>query len=161
MFVSGVYLSAIVAAGMYLGTTLVLIVDAVLLTSVCTILAGATPLNVRATCDRTYTVASGDTCDAISAAQNVSTYQLALDNPEIDANCDNLVVGETLCLGFQGADCTTVHVVVSGDGCATIADNANITLATLLANNPNVNAACSNIYPGEVLCTAATLVYGS
>ncbi|KAG6809464.1 hypothetical protein H0H92_016133 [Tricholoma furcatifolium] len=159
MFVSGFYLSAIVAAGMYL--------------------ARATPLQVRATCDRTYTVASDDTCDGISAAQSVSTlvittafrkewrtqplnrYQLALDNPEIDAACDNLIVGETLCLGFQGADCTSVHVVASGDGCDTIATNANTTLATLLANNPNVNAECSNIYPGEVLCTATTLVYSS
>ncbi|KAG6811289.1 hypothetical protein H0H92_008156 [Tricholoma furcatifolium] len=149
MFVSGFYVSAIVAAGGYLGTTLVLVIDAVLLTSVCAIIARATPLQVRATCDRIYTVASGDTCDGISAAQNVSTYQLGLDNPEIDAACDNLIVGETLCLGFQGADCTSVYVVASGDGCDTIATDANATLTTLLANNPNVNADCSNIYPGE------------
>ncbi|KAG6811287.1 hypothetical protein H0H92_008154 [Tricholoma furcatifolium] len=138
MFVSGFHLSAIVAAVMYL--------------------AKATPLQVRETCDRTYTVASGDTCDGISAAQKVSTYQLALDNPNIHAACDNLIVGETLCLGFLGADCTSVYVVASGDDCDTIATNANATVATLLANNPNVNADCSNIYPGEVLCTATFAV---
>ena len=55
-----------------------------------------------------------------------------------------------LCLGFVGEDCKKVHVVKNGDSCPTIASQANITSGELLTDNPNVNAACTNIYEGEV-----------
>ncbi|KAI8973079.1 hypothetical protein BD414DRAFT_499059 [Trametes punicea] len=110
-------------------------------------------------CARNYTVVSGDTCDGISAKTNTSTYQLATVNADkIDAACDNLAVGEPLCLGIIGQDCDIVHVVQSGDACQAIADDAGTTLAILLANNPNVNSQCTNIYPGEVLCTADQVI---
>ncbi|KJA16072.1 carbohydrate-binding module family 50 protein [Hypholoma sublateritium FD-334 SS-4] len=109
----------------------------------------------QAACARNYTVQAGDFCDKISAAQNVSTFQLATVNSAIiDPACDNLQVGEVLCLGLVGQDCDTVHVVASGDICDTIASQANITTAVLLADNPNVDAACTNIHIGEVLCVA-------
>jgi len=111
----------------------------------------------QAACARNYTVQPGDFCDKISAAQNSSTFQLASVNSAIiDSACDNLQVGEVLCLGLVGQDCTKVHVVASGDACGTIASQAEINTTVLLANNPNVNAACSNIYPGEVLCVGPT-----
>ena len=50
----------------------------------------------------------------------------------------------------MGQDCDTTHVIVSGDFCASVADTAGIDMNTLLANNPNVNSDCSNIYPDEV-----------
>ncbi|CDO76046.1 hypothetical protein BN946_scf184959.g4 [Trametes cinnabarina] len=79
------------------------------------------------------------------------SYQLATVNADkIDAACDNLAVGELLCLGIVGQDCDIVDVVQSGDSCAAIADDAGTTLDILLANNPNVNSDCTNIYPGEV-----------
>ena len=53
-------------------------------------------------------------------------------------------------MGLVGEDCDTVSPIQSGDSCSSIATAANITMATLIANNPNVNANCSNIYPGEV-----------
>ncbi|KAK7688038.1 hypothetical protein QCA50_008408 [Cerrena zonata] len=112
-------------------------------------------------CARTYTVQSGDFCDKISAAQNASTFQLADANKGvIDAACDNLFIGETICLGLTGEDCSTVAVVQDGDTCATITSAAGIQLSTLLANNPNVDANCDNIYVGEVLCTASTVIVG-
>ncbi|KLO09987.1 hypothetical protein SCHPADRAFT_907282 [Schizopora paradoxa] len=110
-------------------------------------------------CDRTYTVQLGDVCDSISAANNVSTFQLAHVNPGINADCSNLFEGEILCLGVAGEDCQTIHVVVSGDLCPTIAAAANISDSTLLSNNPNVNAQCSNIGIGEVLCTSSTIIH--
>ncbi|PIL31050.1 hypothetical protein GSI_05746 [Ganoderma sinense ZZ0214-1] len=110
-------------------------------------------------CARNYTVVSGDTCDGISAKENVSTYQLAtVNNATIDAGCDDLFVGESLCLGITGQDCDVTHVVVSGDNCEAIAQAAGTTLDILLANNPNVDSDCSNIYPGEVLCTADDII---
>ncbi|KAF9457405.1 hypothetical protein BDZ94DRAFT_233721 [Collybia nuda] len=124
-------------------------------------LANANPLKARAdpVCARTYTVVAGDTCDKISASEGVSTYQLATANAGvINAACDNLWVDQVICLALEGKDCSPVHVVVAGDSCDAIADAAGTTSATLLANNPNVDADCANIYPDEVLCVSPTVV---
>ncbi|KAI0344013.1 hypothetical protein BDW22DRAFT_1116267 [Trametopsis cervina] len=121
--------------------------------SVCQGYAVISARAIPANCARTYTVRPGDTCDAISAIESVSSFQLAEVNRDtIDPLCDNLFVGEPLCLGIVGQDCTSVHQVVTGDTCATIATAAGIELSTLLANNPNVNSACTNIHLDEVLC---------
>ena len=61
-----------------------------------------------------------------------------------------LVHAQPLCLGLVGQDCSTVAVVQAGDSCEGIAGTAGIPSTTLLANNPNVQSDCSNIYPGEV-----------
>ncbi|KAG2367129.1 hypothetical protein BDR07DRAFT_1449010 [Suillus spraguei] len=106
-------------------------------------------------CDRNVTVQAGDTCNAISAKHNVSTYQLAAVNSKIiDPACDNLSVGEVVCLGIKGQDCNVTHVMQTGDTCRSIANAAGIPIKTLLTNNPNVNTICTDLYPGEVLCTA-------
>ncbi|KAF5374262.1 hypothetical protein D9758_004709 [Tetrapyrgos nigripes] len=108
-------------------------------------------------CARNYTVKPGDVCDAISAAQHSSTFQLANANKGvIDANCTNLQVGEIICLGLLGKDCTDT-TVVGGSNCEAITTNAGIPLSTLLHNNPNVLDGCTNIYPEEVLCTSGAL----
>ena len=100
------------------------------------------------------------------------SFQLANANKDaIDSFCDNIFPGEVqfnhlralflvfpanggpaqnLCLGLEGEDCTAVVAIQSGDSCSAIASAANIPVSTLLANNPNVNTDCSNIYPGEV-----------
>ncbi|KAJ2915999.1 hypothetical protein MD484_g4423, partial [Candolleomyces efflorescens] len=104
-------------------------------------------------CVRSYTVQAGDWCDKISAEQNVSTYQLlAANQGAINPQCSNLWVGQVICLGREGQDCTDVVVVESGNTCESIAAAAGITYAALRANNPNVDENCTNIYPGEVLC---------
>ncbi|KAI0051351.1 carbohydrate-binding module family 50 protein [Auriscalpium vulgare] len=109
-------------------------------------------------CARTYIVSSGDTCDKISASQNVSTFQLATVNEAIiDTACDNLAIGEVLCLGITGQDCSDVHIVASGDSCDLVSEAAGIPLSTLLINNPNVNSDCTSIDVGEVLCTSSTI----
>ncbi|KAI0003810.1 hypothetical protein BJV74DRAFT_764107 [Russula compacta] len=102
-------------------------------------------------CSRNGTVQLGDTCDSLSARYNVSTFQLASVNKGvIDPLCDNLSVGEVLCLGLVGQDCSTVTVLHAGDSCSAIADAAGIPVTTLLSNNPNVFSNCTNIYPNEV-----------
>ncbi|KAM5538374.1 hypothetical protein V8D89_007976 [Ganoderma adspersum] len=116
-------------------------------------------VNAVSNCSRTYTVVAGDTCDGIAAKENVSSYQLAIVNDgTIDIGCDNLSVGESLCLGIVGQDCQVTHVVAPGDTCQTIAAAAGTTVDILLANNPNVNTPCINIHPGEVLCTAKEII---
>ncbi|KIJ60148.1 carbohydrate-binding module family 50 protein [Hydnomerulius pinastri MD-312] len=119
-----------------------------------TLVAATLPAN----CDRNTTVYLGETCDIISQYFNVSTYQLAAVNAGvIDAGCDNLAVGEPLCLGLTGQDCSTTHVIVSGDTCESISAATGVPYSTIITNNPNVNEICSNIYPGEVLCTASEI----
>jgi LysM repeat protein len=54
--------------------------------------AAACPSNV------TYVVQSGDVCIDIANKFNVTLAALDASNPEIDANCDNLAVGERLCI---------------------------------------------------------------
>jgi len=118
----------------------------------------ATQSAFAATCSRSYTVKAGDICDTISANNQVSTYQLAAINPSIDAGCDNLLPGETLCLGTDGADCSDTYLVTADDICETVAAKNNINTTILMVNNPNINDGCTNIYPGEVLCVADFLV---
>jgi len=111
-----------------------------------------------AECERPYTVKEGDICDSISAANCVSTYQLAVNNiQKINAQCTNLVPGEELCLGYAGEDCKTTYVVKPDDTCEEVASQAGTTTTILKMNNPQIDDECSNIYIGEVLCTAKTV----
>ncbi|KAH7918401.1 hypothetical protein BV22DRAFT_1076251 [Leucogyrophana mollusca] len=110
------------------------------------------------TCTRTYTAQEGDICDSISAAQNVSTYQLAVvNNGIIDDECNNIAPGTSYCLGWQGEDCSTTYVVQANDDCDIISNAAGINNTILYLNNPQINTDCTNIYIGEVLCTASTV----
>lgn len=105
-------------------------------------------------CARTYTVRPGDTCDAIAAAQGVSSFQLAASNScTINEDCTNIFPGQVICLRRICLDCNDVHVVAAGDTCTSIADEAGITVPTLEANNPNLGPGC-DIRAGQVLCVA-------
>jgi LysM repeat protein len=50
-------------------------------------------------CQETYTVVSGDTCNGINDKFSLTANQLYANNPQIDtATCNNLYVGEVLCV---------------------------------------------------------------
>ncbi|KAK2462764.1 hypothetical protein APHAL10511_005155 [Amanita phalloides] len=123
----------------------------------------ASPFIVQAVaaekCSRTYVVKEGDYCDSISNANHVSTYQLAVVNQGvIGPACDKLLPGWTLCLGHAGEDCTTTYAVADGDNCESIQAKAGINATLLHANNPQINEGCTNIYIGEVLCVAKSVI---
>ncbi|KAG6376602.1 hypothetical protein JVT61DRAFT_1584 [Boletus reticuloceps] len=110
-------------------------------------------------CTRTYIVQPGDICDKISAQNNVSTYQLAVVNDNIiDLECDNLNPGSTICLGWAGEDCSTTYVVQPDDTCDDISYAYNINETIFYDNNPQLNADCTNLYIGEVVCMAPTVM---
>lgn len=119
-------------------------------------------LDAVATCNEKYTVQRGDTCNSIAAAEGVPTNQIICQNPAINAACTNLAIDESICLGHKGNDCRNVYTVRPGDTCVGIASKHDISLKIFLDNNcyegggPNQN--CTNIYPGEVLCVAKTLI---
>ncbi|KAH7890358.1 hypothetical protein F5I97DRAFT_1834858 [Phlebopus sp. FC_14] len=110
------------------------------------------------TCTRSYTIQEGDICDGISAANHVSTYQLAVVNIDaIDAECSNLQPGGSICLGWEGEDCTETYVVQPNDTCDGISASTGVNSTILWLNNPQIDADCSNIYIGEVLCVSNTV----
>ena len=78
------------------------------------------------------------------------SYQLAAVNPDIDDLCNNLAVGQTLCLGTEGEDCKTTHVVEANDSCDGLYSTYGINSTVLFHNNPQLDAACDNLYIGEV-----------
>ncbi|KAF9261108.1 hypothetical protein L218DRAFT_946301 [Marasmius fiardii PR-910] len=104
-------------------------------------------------CLRRYTVVEGDTCNGISAANNVSTYQLATINAgHIDQACSNLQPGDSICLGYENEDCTSTYVVQADDTCDAVVQAHSIDMTSFIANNPQINDQCNNMYIGEVLC---------
>ncbi|TEB27881.1 hypothetical protein FA13DRAFT_1607884, partial [Coprinellus micaceus] len=104
-------------------------------------------------CVREYTVKAGDICDSISAANNVSTYQLAALNPgTIDPACSNLQPGSSICIGSEGEDCASTYIVQLGNTCEDVYKAAQVNSTIFYLNNPQVNPECTNIYVGEVLC---------
>ncbi|KAJ7768534.1 hypothetical protein B0H16DRAFT_1366218 [Mycena metata] len=112
----------------------------------------------RGACNRRYTIQENDICDSISAANQVSTYQLATINAGyINAGCTNLEPGDSICLGYAGEDCTTTYVIVADDTCDAITDKFSISSDTLRTNNPQINDACDNLYTGEVLCVSSKI----
>jgi LysM repeat protein len=115
--------------------------------------ASLAQVSYAANCSRKYTIKEGDICDSISAANNVSTYQLgAVNAGKINEACSNLVIGEEICLATEGEDCSNTYTVVKGDTCSKIWDNHGVNSTILYANNPQIDEECSNVYLGEVLC---------
>ena len=79
------------------------------------------------------------------------SYQLAVVNIDtINSDCSNLYPGESLCLGWSGEDCSTVHVVRMDDTCDEVAADHGINTTMLYFNNPQLDSECSNLYIGEV-----------
>lgn len=81
----------------------------------------------------------------------ISSYQLtAINSAKINAECSNLQIGDTLCLGHEGEDCSTTHIVQADNTCDGLYSQYNINSTILFANNPQVNQDCANLYIGEV-----------
>ncbi|KIK64621.1 carbohydrate-binding module family 50 protein [Collybiopsis luxurians FD-317 M1] len=103
-------------------------------------------------CQAVYTVVSGDICIDIAAKFNVTTAALLAANPAVDAGCDNLQIGQQLCIPAIPSNCSSQYGVQVGDVCIDIADKFNITIAQLEAANSEIDPACDNLQPGQVLC---------
>lgn len=81
----------------------------------------------------------------------INSYQLATVNfGHIDPECSNLLIGDNICLGHDGQDCTSTYVVKLDDTCEQISAITGVNTTTLYLNNPQINAGCTNIYVGEV-----------
>ncbi|KAJ7204200.1 hypothetical protein B0H12DRAFT_987485, partial [Mycena haematopus] len=107
-------------------------------------------------CAQSYTVVSGDTCNAIESRTGVSDATLHSLNPSINSGCTNLQIGEVLCLsssgGSTGSGCGSTYTVVSGDTCSAIEAKTGVSDSQLHASNPSINSGCTNLQIGQVLC---------
>ncbi|KKK25242.1 hypothetical protein ARAM_003183 [Aspergillus rambellii] len=97
----------------------------------------------------TYSVVSGDNCEAIAEKYNVSTGTLIAIN-DIYSDCSNLDIGQSLCIPLE---CTT-YLVQSGDTCNGIANSSNTTFQQLVAWNPALGSWCTNLLSGENICVS-------
>ncbi|KAE9385651.1 hypothetical protein BT96DRAFT_891999 [Gymnopus androsaceus JB14] len=109
----------------------------------------------QSSCQANYTVVSGDACVPIAAKFNAGFLLKYLSQNAVNANCDNLFVGQKLCIPFPPQGCSAQHTIISGDNCQTIAAEFGTTYAALLTANPTVDANCDNLTVGKVLCIPA------
>ncbi|KAJ6045686.1 carbohydrate-binding module family 50 protein [Penicillium canescens] len=97
----------------------------------------------------TYTVVSGDSCEALAENYGVSTGTLIAIN-DLYVDCTNLGIGQVLCIPPQ---CTTYNVE-NGDTCDAIANNTSTSFQQLVAWNPSLGSYCTNLLSGENICVS-------
>ncbi|KAI1423360.1 hypothetical protein F5Y12DRAFT_547929 [Xylaria sp. FL1777] len=126
-------------------------------------------------CTSTYTVRSGDTCNAIRDDFN-DVFSLAdfySWNPQVNSVCSNLAIGEVVCVGVGNStgappacpvpvkpglisNCDACYKVVSGDSCAAILSTYNVSLVELRAWNPDLDSGCTNLEVGYNYCVGVS-----
>lgn len=94
-----------------------------------------------------HIVKNGDTLSGIAAANGLTLAQLLDKNPQYRANPSLIYPGDRVNLG--GAPAGKSYTVKSGDNLSAIAAAHGISLAQLLAKNPQFRANPSLIYPGD------------
>lgn len=96
---------------------------------------------------KTYTVKSGDNCEAIAEANSVATGTLITIN-QLLPTCTDLSIGQSLCL----PQTCSIYKVQSGDTCNKIASSTGISLLQFQIWNPSINQACTNLQAGTNMC---------
>ncbi|KAF2824331.1 hypothetical protein CC86DRAFT_420818 [Ophiobolus disseminans] len=100
------------------------------------------------TCKTTHAIKSGDTCNSISEANNVSTFGITNRN-SLYSDCSNLARRSTICIPEQ---CTLYKVKLNETCDSIIETHGNgVSGAQFLAWNPNINDLCSNV--GDLIDT--------
>lgn len=96
-------------------------------------------------CSNPYVVKSGDSCDAIALARQVSTFSIVKAGG-LRSDCSDLIPGASLCL----PDPCTLYRVQEGDECTSIiSTHSGITGYGFLSWNPNITPLCNNL--GDVV----------
>ncbi|KAI8963340.1 carbohydrate-binding module family 50 protein [Daldinia sp. FL1419] len=120
-------------------------------------------------CKTTYSVVSGDTCNAIISKFNNSFTldQFYAMNPQVAKDCSNLYPGEQVCVALkdsnnvtcpapaspgQPANCKACYHVVEGDNCWTVTQANGISFDDFRKWNPAIDASCSNLQLGWNYC---------
>ncbi|KAJ7064105.1 hypothetical protein C8F01DRAFT_1275311 [Mycena amicta] len=106
-------------------------------------------------CQQTYTVVSGDSCGAIESKTGVSDATLHALNPWIDTNCDNIQIGQSVCVKnyrrlwspgqFGARELEQLYLVLcitcnQATNCNLIESKFNISFSDVLKWNPEVSS---------------------
>jgi LysM repeat protein len=137
---------------------------------------GPTPFGTTPLCGKYYKVNPGDYCQQISLNQTITVDLFEEINPSINTNCTNLTPGLYYCVypvaGWNATSvgncvpvttavapaptntgtvspCYAWHKVVSGDYCALLQQQFNITFAQLQSWNPSLHTNCDNLVLGD------------
>lgn len=142
--------------------------------------AEPTPSGTIPNCGLYYGVLEGQTCDTITLNFSLTLDQFLAMNPEVYSNCSNLLYGFDYCVATVSggatvtSSATTVtstivpaptqtvtgttsqcyewYVIQSGETCADIEEDYDITLDTIRALNTYIDAACDNIWANYAYC---------
>lgn len=102
--------------------------------------ATATATATPSSCNRTYSIQSDDTCASVSKSQGIGTTWLLSDN-SLPAYCSGFPTSGSLCLNHS----RPTYTVQANETCKSIEAAHNLTLAQVLAWNPQLDLACSNL----------------
>ncbi|KAI0364298.1 hypothetical protein BV20DRAFT_1125711 [Pilatotrama ljubarskyi] len=117
-------------------------------------------------CTEYYTIMSGDSCGTIETTFSISLSDFRTWNPEVNAQCTNIVLGLAYCVdgppptsspiapGTITTGCDTYYTVQSGDTCAVMENQFGVTFDQIRQWNPEIDSNCANIQPGLGYCVA-------
>ncbi|RDW72383.1 uncharacterized protein DSM5745_07555 [Aspergillus mulundensis] len=141
-----------------------------------------TQTGIIGTCTSFQKAVKGDTCAAIAQEHGTFTLDEFLEwNPAVGSDCSGLQIGYYYCVGIPGTpteppattttatnpgctsaptptqpgvscSCKKWHKVVSGDTCASIQIEYNISVANFNKWNPGVGSDCSTLWLGYNVC---------
>ncbi|KAL4920060.1 hypothetical protein BDW62DRAFT_199150 [Aspergillus aurantiobrunneus] len=141
----------------------------------------STPTPIRpgmiSNCDAFYNVQSGDGRAVIARNHGISVNQLYAWRTQIGTGCSGLWAGYYICVSVIGVNptstttstgnaiatptptqagmvgnCRVFHLVVSGDNCESIAQDAGVTLARFYSWNSGVGSSCGSLWLGYYVC---------
>ncbi|KAI5198887.1 hypothetical protein E4T38_07283 [Aureobasidium subglaciale] len=124
------------------------------------VIASNTAASPSPTCaGRLVDIPSGSTCDAVAAANNISTWQLLSTNGLI-GGCVDFPTSGALCVSGTckthkvepGEDCLQLVYQFEGDTCAHISVAKAISLDDFYFLNPEINSNCTNLYLNYSYC---------
>ncbi|KEQ98602.1 carbohydrate-binding module family 50 protein [Aureobasidium subglaciale EXF-2481] len=145
---------------------------------------GPTQVGIASDCQDYYVVESGDGCQSIADASQITVTQLEAWNPAIGSDCKNLQPGYALCVGTKssaittsskssatatqtcatapgptqsGIACQCTKFVQQKDGhyCGDLASENDITLDQFYKLNPGVGDNCQFLVAGNWYCVAS------
>jgi LysM repeat protein len=136
---------------------------------------------IASNCQRYHEIVSGDQCQAIVSKYGTFTLQDFYKwNPAVGNTCAGLWLGYYVCIGVNGTptkpittaapqptsnvpsptqpnvnkNCKKWYKVVSGDYCAKIATQFNISLTKFNGLNPDVGSGCGSLWLDYYVCVA-------
>ncbi|KAK0630525.1 hypothetical protein B0T17DRAFT_636671 [Bombardia bombarda] len=120
-------------------------------------------------CNKWYSIVSGDSCGSVESAFGITHAQFITWNPSVSQDCStNFWLGYTYCVGVTPpvqtspnfptmtgipCNCNQYYDVKSGDSCGSVESKFGITHQQFIAWNPSVSQDCAtNFWVDESYC---------